>query len=420
MDEKQPALITNDAVVLGILLIVLALVVYTSGSSRRGWTKFYKVVPGILLCYFIPAMLNTFGIINGADSPLYTIASRYFLPASLVLLTLSIDIPALKKLGSKSVVMFLAGSFGVLIGGPLALLIAGSINPDILLHNDEETWRGLATIAGSWIGGGANQAALLEIFGASKTLFGQMVVIDVVVAYIWMGLLLYGAQRPALLDKWLKADSSGITDLQQRMELKEKENARSPRGSREWLMLLGMAFGITALAHAFADFITPWISTNYPHLSKYSLTSGFFWIIIISTTAGLLASFTRLRRLETHGASDLGSVFLYLLVATIGMQMDLKSLFTNPGFFSVAVIWILFHITFMIIVARIIKAPFFFVAVGSQANIGGPVSAPIIAAAFNKHLAPVGVMMAILGYAVGTYAGYLCGLGLQFVSDILR
>ncbi|HVK96500.1 MAG TPA: DUF819 family protein, partial [Flavisolibacter sp.] len=419
-DEKVAPLITNDAVVLGILFLILGFVFYTSTGKRPFWVKFYRVVPSLLLCYFIPALFNTFGVISGEQSALYTVASRYFLPASLILLTLGVDIPALRKLGGKATIMFFAGTLGVMLGGPLVLLIVGSASPDILMSGDEEVWRGLATISGSWIGGGANQAAMLEVFGASKTLFGQMIAVDVLVANLWMGFLLFGAQHNDKINRWLKADASAITELERKMETIELAGEQKKRGTKEWIMLLAVAFTLTGLAHFGADIIVPFFKENFPGSAKYSLTSGFFWIVVLATTFGLLISFTRARKLETIGASDLGSVFIYFLVATIGMQMDLKALFDNPKLFLVGALWITIHAAILIIVAKIIRAPFFFLAVGSQANIGGAASAPIVAAAFNKYLAPVGVLLAVLGYAVGTYGGYLCGLAMQFVSDMLR
>lgn len=420
MDEKQVPLITNDAVVLGILLTILAGIFLTSNSDKPFWRKFYSVVPSILLCYFIPALLNTFGVISGEKSQLYPVASRYFLPASLVLLTLGVDIPSLRKLGGKSLIMFFAASFGVMIGGPLVLLLVGSIFPDMLMYNNEEVWRGLATIAGSWIGGGANQAAMLEIFGASKNLFGQMVAIDVIVAYLWMGILLYGSKYNGRINKWLKAESASITALEKKMELIDVSSEKKRTGTKEWIMLLGIAFGITGLSHFLADNIAPFFTMYFPGSARYSLTSTFFWLVSIATACGLALSFSRVRKMEAYGASDMGSVFLYFLVACIGMNMNLLAVFDNPTLLLVGMLWIIIHIIVLIVVAKIIKAPFFFVAVGSQANIGGPVSAPVVAAAFNKYLAPVGVLLAVLGYAVGTYAAYLCGLGMQYVHGLLK
>lgn len=413
------ALITNDAVVFGILMTILALVFYTSSRKEGFWNKFYKYVPSVLLCYFIPALFNTFGIISGENSGLYSMASRYLLPASLILLTLGIDMKGLRRLGPKSIIMFFAGTLGVIIGGPIAFATVGSIFPDIFFFGEEETWRGLSTVSGSWIGGGANQAAMLEVFGASKTLFAQMIAVDVIIANIWLGILLYSSQHRDKINRMLRADNSEIIALEQRMEKMHLERGVRETGTSDWMVILGVAFGGTALSHFLADYIAPWIDANYPQLAQYSLTSGFFWIVIIATTFGLFLSFSKAKNLESYGASNIGSLFLYVLVATIGMSMDLKALFDNPKFFFIGGIWIIIHALVMIIVARIIKAPLFLIAVGSQANIGGAASAPIVAVAFNKFLAPVGVLLAVLGYAVGTYGAYICGLILQWVSGLM-
>jgi uncharacterized membrane protein len=418
MMQEQGALITDDAVVFGILMTILALVFTTSASKNPFWIKFYKVIPSLLLCYFIPGLLNTFGLISGEASGLYTMASRYLLPASLVLFTLSIDFKGIIKLGPKALVMFLAGTVGVIIGGPLALFVVSLFSPDVISGTGaDEVWRGLATVAGSWIGGGANQTAMLEVFEASPTLFSQMIAVDVIVANIWLATLLYGAANSEKLDKWFRADSSAIHELKDKVEKYRDSILRIP-STGDTMKILGVGFGITGLSHLMANIVAPWIAANYPDLDQYSLTSTFFWIVVIATTGGVVLSFTKARDLEGVGASRLGSVLLYVLVATIGMQMDLMAIFDNPVLFMVGIIWILIHVTIMIVVAYIIKAPFFFVAVGSQANIGGAASAPIVASAFHPALAPVGVLLAVLGYALGTYGGYICGLLLQWVFHL--
>ncbi|MEH6308300.1 DUF819 family protein [Olivibacter sp. CPCC 100613] len=417
--QSTNPLITNDAIVFGLLMTVLALVFYTSKLQTFFWKRFYRVVPTVLLCYFVPALFNTFNLISGAHSALYDVASRYLLPASLVLFTIGIDIKGLKRLGTKAIIIFFAGTLGVMLGGPLAFAIVGSTFPDILHFKEEETWRGLATIAGSWIGGGANQAAMLEVFGASKTLFAQMIAVDVLVANIWMGLLLYGAQHRKKIDRWLKADNSAIADLEKKMEQLHAGQSNTAQGISNWIIVLGVAFGATGVSHLLADFIAPWFEMHFPQTAQYSLTSNFFWLVIIATTIGMALSFTKARKLEHDGASNIASLFLYILVATIGMNMNLKALLDNPKFFLVGIIWILSHITITLLIARLIRAPFFFVAVGSQANIGGAASAPIVAAAFSRYLTPVGVLLAVLGYAVGTYGGYICGLALQVISNWL-
>ncbi|MGY6559943.1 MAG: DUF819 family protein [Nitritalea sp.] len=414
----QVPLLTNDAVVLGVLITILALVFSTSSSSHPFWKRFYSVVPAILLCYFIPALCNSFGLISGEESGLYYMASRYLLPASLVLLTLSIDFQGILKLGPKALIMFLAGSLGIVLGGPLALFTCSFFFPELLGGaGPDELWRGLATIAGSWIGGGANQTAMLEVYGASTTLFSQMIAVDVLVANVWMAVILYWAGKPGKIDALFQADSSAIHTLQEKVAAYRAGIMRMPT-LPDTMKIAGVGLGITGLAHLVADIVAPYIGMHYPRLSDFSLDSTFFWIVVVATTGGLVLSFTRARNLEGAGASRIGSVFLYVLVATIGMQMDLGAIFDNPLFFLVGILWMLFHITIMLLVAFLIKAPFFYVAVGSQANVGGAASAPIVAAAFNPALAPVGVLMAVLGYAVGTYGALICGLLLQAVYNL--
>ncbi|MES2649450.1 MAG: DUF819 family protein [Bacteroidota bacterium] len=412
----ETPLITNDAVILGILFIILAFVFYTSSTDQHGWKRFYSFVPAILLCYFLPSLLNTFHVIDGEKSQLYPVMSRYFLPVSLVLLTLGIDFKALKKLGPKALILFLTGSLGVMIGGPLAILICKNFTPELFeTTGPGAVWRGMSTIAGSWIGGSANQAAMKELFGVSDGIFSAMITIDVIVSYIWMVFLLYGAGKSTLLDKKLRADTSAIVLLKQKLEAFQL-STRKITSLTDLMMICGIGFGATAIAHFLADIIAPYISVHAPQLEKFSLTSSFFWLILITTTIGMVLAATKARKLEGAGASQIGTLLLYLLIATLGMKMDISGLFKSPALLLVCIVWILIHIVIMLVVAKIIKAPFFFVAVGSMANIGGPASAPVIASAFSPALAPVGVLLAVLGYAIGTYAAYMCGIMMQWAS----
>ena len=413
---ETPPLITNDAVVLGILVLILGFVFYTSDKNTGFWSKFYVYIPALLLCYFIPSVLNSLGVISGDESQLYFVASNYLLPASLIYLTLSIDFKGLASLGSKAIIMFLTGTVGIIIGGPVAVFVVSAFSPETVSgHGSDAVWRGLSTIAGSWIGGGANQAAMKEVFKVDDNLFAAVVAVDIIVANIWMALLLYGAGRYRKIDGLIKADNSNILMLQQRIEEYQLANARIP-SLTHLILILAVGLGFTGLSHLLADMITPFLATNYPGLEKFSLTSSFFWLILIATTIGMLLSFTKVRKLEGYGTTKFGSLFIYLLVATIGMKMDITAIVSNPGLFLVGVIWIMVHMSLLVIVAWLIKAPFFFVAVGSQANVGGAASAPIVAAAFHASLAPVGVLLAVLGYALGTYGAYISALLMQAVA----
>lgn len=414
---KQITLITNDASVLGLLVIVLAFIFYTSSSKTPFWTKFYTYIPALLLCYFLPSILNSLGIISGDESGLYFMASRYLLPASLVLLTLSIDVKGIIALGPKAIIMFFTGTFGIVIGGPLTILVLSQIAPDLVGGvGPDEVWKGLATIAGSWIGGGANQTAMKEMFGSSDQLFSAMITVDVIVANIWMAFLLYGAGVSSKVDKWFKADSSSIEKLETSLADYQSKVTRIPNLT-DLMVIVAIGIGFTGLAHIGADVIAPWVSENAPHLAKFSLTSKFFWLIVIATTGGLILSFTKFKEYEGAGASKVGSLFLYILVATIGMKMDALSILENPGLFLIGIVWMLIHVSVLLLVGKLIKAPFFFVAVGSQANVGGAASAPIVASAFHPSLAPVGVLLAVFGYALGTYAAWFCAILMQAASS---
>lgn len=418
----------NDAVVLGLLASSLGLVFYTHSLPR--FNKFYTFVPALLLCYFLPAAFNSMGWIDGEQSQLYFVASRYLLPASLILLCLSIDLKGIYNLGPKAIIMFFSATLGIIVGGPLALWLVGSFNPEVLGGDAPEAyWRGLSTVAGSWIGGGANQAALKEISETTDSQFSIMLIVDVFVANLWMPFLLFGAGMRTKIDGWLKADASAVDALQERVEKLQASQARIPSFT-DLMVVIAIAFGGVALSHVVADAASESLSASFDHhltlhpdsslIYLSSVTKQFFWLVVMATALGIGLSFTKAQAYEGAGASKIGSVFLYILVATIGMKMDIASLIENWEAYGSAVtiglVWMFVHIVVLMTTAKLIKAPFFFVAVGSQANVGGAASAPIVASAFSPALAPVGVLLAVLGYAVGTVGAIVCMEWMHLVS----
>lgn len=361
-------------------------------------------------------MLNSLGVVSAKDSALPGMAMNYLLPASLVLLTLSLDIPSLKRLGGRAVLVFLAGSVGVILGAPLTVIICKTLAPEAFsATGDNEVWRGMAAIAGSWIGGGANQVAMQQLFKPSDALFSSMIAVDVVFSNILLAVLLFFAARTGAVNRFLKADTSSIDAIKLRLANIRQQGLRMTSTS-DLMAIAAVGFSATALAHVLANRIGPYIAVNYPEIGeRFGLSSAFFWMVLLVSVMGIILSNTPLKKLEGAGASKVGTVFLYLMIATIGMKMDILAVLAQPVFFLMGFIWIVFHILFTLLVARIIRAPFFFVAVGSQANIGGPASAPVVAAAFDPALAPVGALLAVLGYAIGTYGAYVCALLMQAV-----
>ena len=412
---KPEAIITNDAVVAAILFALLIFIFQLAKSSNKLIQGFFKIFPPILLCYFLPGVLNTFGLISGESSGVYPFVSKYLLPACLLLFTLSLDVEMLKKLGLKALLVFLAGTLGVIIGGPLAVKIVSSFKPEIFYTGTEnEVWRGLGTIAGSWIGGGANQTALKEILQPSAYVFSQCVAVDVLVAETWLAVLLIGVVNNHKINKWLGADSAVVEEMKEKISALKDQKERIPTFD-DYLKLTAVAFVFTGISYFLADMISPFIKENYPYLEKFSLTSNFFWVVFFITIFGVLASRTKLRELEYVGALKIGTLFLYILVASIGMQMDLSAVADNKWLFLVGLIWISIHVIFVVLASKLLKAPFFMLAVGSQANIGGAASASVVAGAFHPALVPIGVIFAVLGYAIGTYGGYLTALLMHWV-----
>ncbi len=409
-------MVTDDSITFGLLAVVLALIFFTANSQRSGWKRFYGIIPALLLCYLIPGLLSTFGVISAEYSSLYGAAKTYLLPAALILMTIGIDFKGILNLGPKALIMFFTGTIGIIIGGPLSILIYTWISPEVVGGVAEEaTWRGMTTLAGSWIGGGANQMAMLELYEYKKSMFGKMITVDIVVAQLWMIFLLWGAARHKMFDKWLKADGSAIEDLKNRMENYEAQTSRKPV-LKDYMLILGLTFGLVSLAHWLSSYLGPFFENLWGATSP--LASEFFWLILICTVGALIYAATRVRQYEGAGASKLGSVFIYILVAVIGMKMDIGKAFEEPQLIAVGAIWMLIHAILLFAVAKWIKAPFFFLAVGSKANVGGAASAPVVAAAFHPSLASVGVLLAVVGYAVGSVAAILCAELMGLVAPI--
>jgi len=437
-------LFTSDTIVFGLLMIALGLIFYTSSRKTGFWSGFYKIVPALFIAYFVPALLTTFGIISPEwttiseagettehSSNLYFVSSRYLLPAALVLMTLSIDLKAVFNLGPKALIMFITGTIGIILGGPIAILIIGTISPETLATpifptpatgEFNDVWRGLSTLSGSWIGGGANQTAMLEVYNYNQKLYGGMVFVDIVVANVWMAIILIGIGKTAKIDKWLKADTSAIESLKEKVSTYAKKIDRNP-SLNDLMILAAIAFGTVSFAHLGAGYLSGFFEEFVNGLEAgitrnifTFLNSSFFWMITLTTIIGIILSYTKARTYEGAGASKFGSVFIYILVASIGMKMDLMLIFDNLGLIAIGVVWMIIHAGLLILVAKLIKAPYFFLAVGSQANVGGAASAPIVASAFHPSLATVGVLLAVFGYAIGTVGAILCTVLMQLAA----
>ena len=400
----KPPLVEHPAGQLAVLLGVLAVIFWTTQHPTLG--RLYKVVPALVFCYFLPAGLTSLGVIPD-ESVLYSWVKTFVLPASLLLLILALDVPGIIRLGPKAVIMLLAGTAGVVVGGPIALLLTKADLP-------ADAWQGMSALSGSWIGGGANMVALQQTVGLKE--LGPIVIVDVLVANIWMGALLYMSSFQHRIDSWTGANAEAIRDLERRMTDFQERTSRIAT-LPDLMMIVALGFVASWLSYKAGIRIFDSLGGDGAEgINKVINAST--WKFIIVTAVGVVLSFTAARNLEGAGASRIGTVMIYLLVACIGAQGDFRKVWECPAYIVMGLVWMAFHITFLLVVGKLIRAPIFFVAVGSQANIGGAASAPVVASAFHPSLAPVGALLAVAGYVLGTYAGLVCMFLLKMVAGV--
>ena len=377
------------------IITLIGLIHYLKSISAL--KKVFKYAPPIIWIYFLPMLSSGIGIIP-TDSSLYSWTSKYLLPPALILLLLSSNVKILSTLGSKAIGTMLFGTLGIVLGGPISLLIFGSFLP-------EDAWMGLAALSGSWIGGSANMVAIGKSIGTSDNLFGNMIVIDTVVGYGWMGIVILISGHQKRIDKWNNADTRIIDELNIKMNT---EDLKRPTSFNDLLtiVVVSLFFGLFSLE----------LGKLIPDLGK--VITSFGWTIILVSLIGISLSFTRLSELNNVGASHVGNLFLYILLGTIGAKANITQIADLPYYIAVGVIWIFIHAIILFFGGRLLKAPMFLIATSSQANIGGVVSAPIIATVYKKSLAPVGLLMGVIGNIIGIYAGLFTAWLLSLVGGI--
>ncbi len=388
MPQETTALINDPMGVFAFLAGVVALVFWVSELPRC--RKLFEVVPPVIYVYFLPMLATTAGITPSA-SPLYDWTVPYLLLFALLMLMVSVDLGSVVRLGPVALFMVAAGTLGIIVGGPVSLMIFGGMLP-------ADAWTGFAALSGSWIGGTANMVAIAEGVGTSPDAMGPVIVVDTVVGYGWMGVLIAMVGLQGRFDRRTKARTAAIERTNRQLEAMKSE--RRPMTLRDAVVMIGFGMACAVAAQR--------LGQRLPAFGDPTIISGTTWAILIVVTGGLILSFTRLRQLETVGASHLGYTALYLLLAGIGAQADLRAVLDAPVYLAAGAVWIAIHVAILLIAARIVRAPFFFVATGSMANIGGAASAPVVAGVYHRAMAPIGLLMAVAGYILGIYGALLC------------
>lgn len=399
MTPEAQALFTEPMTVFAFLATLVAGIFWLSGVKK--FEKFFEYLPPVIFCYFVPMFATTLGL-TPPSSPAYDFTTRYFLPVALFLLMISIDLKSVAKLGPTALFMVTAGTVGIVIGGPISLMLFGHFLP-------ADAWTGFAALSGSWIGGTANMVAVAESVGTPDSAFGPIIVVDTVVGYGWMGVLLFFSVWQKKFDIRTRANTAAIEETNAR--LAEMDRDRHPTTVRDAAFLIGIGLGAAVLSVNLGD--------RMPALGDPTIISATTWAVLIVVTGGLLLSFTPLREFEKVGASQLGYTALYLLLAGIGAQADLRAVLQAPVYLVAGAVWIAIHVGILYVAARIVRAPLFFIATGSMSNIGGAASAPVVAGVYHPAMAPVGLLMAVVGYVLGIYAALGCAYLLGQVATLM-
>ena len=390
-------LVSGPMPIAALFTAVLGLVFWL--DSVDALEPVFKYLPPVIWAYFVPMLLTTAGV-TPAESPVYDWMSTYLLPFSLFLLMITADVKAILRLGPMALIMMCAGTLGIMVGGPVVFALFGG------LFEDPEAWKGFAALSGSWIGGTANLVAMKQSFGTPDSTMGPLLVVDVVAGYGWMGVLIFLSAYQDRFDDWINADTSAMDRLNQKML--EAEDTRRPVTLRDLAIMVGMALAATVAGRA--------VGQLFPAIGDPTIITASTWAILLVVTAGLLLSFTPLQKMENAGASRMGYFALYLLLTSIGAKADLAAVLDVPLYLLAGVLWIAIHIAFLMAAAWMMRAPLFFVATGSMANVGGAASAPIVAGVYLPALAPVGLLMGVAGYILGIYAAWGCGLLISLVA----
>lgn len=387
MDE---ALITSPVGILAMLTGVTSLFFYLEKLTE--W-KFFDLFPPLLFIYATPLILSNTDVIP-SKSPLYNWMGEAVLPMFLVLMLLDVDIAAAVRVMGRGVLVLLCGTAGVVLGAPVAyVLVKHGLGP--------ESWKGFGVLAGSWIGGTGNMAAVGQGLDTSPADFGLAVLADAMVYLIWIPILLSSKSCAGWFNRFARVD-------RKRMEILERSsgNLAKDKGKPEMHDLIYLLF---------LGFFFPWLATraatSLPEIPPVLSTGT--WKILLITTFAILLSMTPARKIR--GSHELAVALVYLFVAQMGAKADISGLASQAVWFLLgAYIWIAMHGVFCVLGARMLRVDIHSTAIASAANIGGIATAPIVAGYHNEKLVPASILMALIGYAIGNYgaivAAWLCWL----------
>jgi len=386
-------MIQNGFLYLTAIILIASTIVY---AEKKTQAKLFEYLPSIVVVYFVVMLFSTFGLWQKTDSVTltYKAVKSNLLPAMIFLMLLSADMREIFKLGKKMLLTFFLASVSIALGfiGMFTLFNT---------YFEEGSWKPFAALSGSWMGGTANMVAIQGALNLPDSAMGYTLLIDSIDYAIWVMILLALVPFAKIFNHWTKADTSVIDEVGERLALKEE--AKEPVSIASVSLLIGAAIIVSYASQNVALLL--------PTTSFLTTTT---WIVILATLAGILFAMTPLAK--RSGASTLANMMLYLIVALIASRANFAELTEAPLYIFAGFVIITIHVLIMLIFAKLFKLDLFSLGVASLANIGGVASAPILASAYSKALIPIGVLMAMMGYIVGTFAGLMVGKVLEMIA----
>jgi uncharacterized membrane protein len=400
-------MIRDPFAIIAVLLAIEGAVLYAAEMPRL--SRLFRIIPFMFWIYLLPMVACTAGVfeihrdeLGQIVSPVQNGVIAYCLPGSLILLLLNVDLRAIARLGTVALVVMAAGALGVMIGGPVVAVI---FKPWLPANLQPDMWAGIGALSASWTGGSSNLVAVASGVQAPKGIVGPIMVVDTIVGYGWMGMLMFLAGKQDRFDRWNRSRMGVLEELRRRTAA---DGPRTPHPITLGSITLMLVIAICGTA------VARWLGSMLPQVER--LINAGTWSILIASTAGLVLSLTPVRRLERFGASAVGYAMLYFVLAAIGSTTDLADMAGAPVLVLAGLVWVLIHGGFILLAGRLLRVPMALIAPASQANIGGVASAPVVAEVYQDGLAPVGLLLAVLGNVSGTYLGLTCAAVCKMVA----
>jgi uncharacterized membrane protein len=379
--------ILSSSVLTALKLLALVAGVLWFFETPAG-EKIGRYLPSPFWIYFLSILLATAGFFP-TESPTYTLIEHHALPIAIILMLIGTPISSLFRIGPRALVA-MALATGTMFAAMVGLYVV------VAHYLPEEGWKACGALLGTWIGGSANMLAVKQILSLSDGGFTPLIVVDTILSYAWLALILACVRYQDQFDRGLNVP------IETNDSAEKEENNQMPTLPRpiNWIAVTLAALAITE----------PLIAAGRVTATHVTLLSAGGWGILFASTAALLLAFTPARRLEKWEASRIGTLALYVVLVTIGAKTNLFSVVGVPAYLIFGTAVLILHGVSLLILGRLCRVPLFLLLTASQANVGGVVSAPIVATVYKPGTAHVGVVMAVLGAVLGTYLGVAGGL----------